>query len=133
MVQYQKSPKLSTHLSSPLGILHQPFKEVGDYAARMFRDVNNNAEEFGFLGQSSYHSTDHLTKPRMMTLMYFKSLEYLHKFAHGKVHREGWDWWNSNLDKVNEITIAHEAYLVPAGKWETIYDNAKSFDFGMCF
>jgi hypothetical protein len=95
----------------------------------MFQDLENNASEYGFLGYSSYHGTDNLTKPIQMNLMYFKSIDHLHKFAHSKSHRDGWDWWNANVKDLDQVTIAHEVYSVPEGQWENIYQNAPIFDF----
>jgi hypothetical protein len=95
----------------------------------MYKDLEINAENNGFLGYSSYNGTDTLTKPIFMTLMYFKDVDSLHKFAHGETHRKGWDWWNAQGDAVKELTISHETYAVPEGKWENIYQNAPVFDF----
>jgi hypothetical protein len=95
----------------------------------MFQDLEKNASEHGFLGYSSYHGTDNLTKPIQMNLMYFKSIDHLHKFAHSKSHRDGWDWWNANVKDLDQVTIAHEVYSVPEGQWENIYQNAPIFDF----
>lgn len=64
--------------------------------------------------------------------MYFRSVEHVQKWAHGKVHREGWEWWNemAGTGKTDFITIGHEIYSVPAGGWENIYVNSKPYDFG---
>lgn len=55
------------------------------------------------------------------------------KFAHGEVHRAGWDWWlkMNKEGKVDEVSIGHEIYEVDAGKWENIKFNAPPSDFGM--
>jgi heme-degrading monooxygenase HmoA len=99
----------------------------------MYADLERNAEEHGFLGLSTYHGSDSVTQPSILNVIYFRSLEQLLKWAHGKSHRDGWDWWSSNLPDLNEISIAHEVYSVPAGKWENIYSNSAPFDFGMFY
>ena len=64
--------------------------------------------------------------------MYFRSLEHLHKFAHGKTHRAGWSWWDemTKQGRVSELSISHEVYVVPKGGFENIYVNAEVYDFG---
>ena len=51
-----------------------------------------------------------------MVLAYFKSHEDLQAFAHGKQHREIWDWWNALVkkDKVGHLCIAHEVFCAPS-------------------
>ena len=117
---------------SPLGMFYPPFKQLSAQARNMFTDLEINAEEHGFLGQSNYRGTDTLTQPKSLNIIYFRSLEHMHKWAQGKGHREGWDWWNTNSQNLDEITIAHEVYSIPAGNWENIYHNSIPFDFGRC-
>ena len=100
------------------------------HARNIYTDLETNADEYGFLGQSIYHGTDTLTQAKTLNVIYFRSLEHLLKWAHGKVHREAWDWWNLNVQKLNEISIAHEVYSVPVGNWENIYLNCIPSDFG---
>jgi hypothetical protein len=107
-------------------------REFDTYGAKMYRDLEKNAEEWGFLGYSDYTSNDSITKGLNTSVMYFRSVEHLHKFAHGKTHRAGWSWWDemTKLGKVNEISISHEVYVVPKGGFENIYVNAEMYDFG---
>jgi hypothetical protein len=113
-------------------MFYPPWQALGQHAGKMYAQLAKNSDEFGFLGQSNYMSAESSssTKPRTMTVLYFRSYEHLHKFAHGKVHRDGWEWWDKNAKENDDLMIAHEVYAVPAGKWETIYVNGEPFDFG---
>ncbi len=121
-------------MPSPLGIFYPPGQELGRYAIAMYRELEQKSEEFGFLGMSDYLSTSAQTCPTTMSVIYFRSVEHLHKFAHGKVHREGWDWWDKAdaEGNVDCLTIGHEVYVVEAGKWENVNIHSKPYDFGMC-
>lgn len=105
---------------------------MGQYGRAMYIDLEKNPEEYGFLGYSDFNSNTVSTQPQTMSIMYFKSIEHVHKWAHGKVHRAGWDWWSEEqkAGRVDHITIAHEIYGVDRGKWENVYLNAAPQDFG---
>jgi len=98
----------------------------------MFIELEKNPVEYGFLGHSTYNSTEDITKPVSMSIIYFRSLEHVYKFAHSKVHRTGWDWFTKMGVNVDQVSIAHEIYDVPKGKWENVFVNAKPYGFGMC-
>jgi hypothetical protein len=55
--------------------MYRPYTALVDYAIEMFEDLDKNAAEYGFLGFSRYESTDVLTKPTGLSVMYFRSLE----------------------------------------------------------
>ncbi|KAI9734345.1 MAG: hypothetical protein M1834_002451 [Cirrosporium novae-zelandiae] len=121
------------HDESPLGILAPGAKELNDYSESMYRELDNRAEYFGFLGASTnINTSDRSTLSEMVVILYFRSLEYLAKFANEEAHREGWNWWNkvSAAGKVNHIGISHEVYSVPNGNWEGIYINFKPTGLG---
>ena len=65
----------------------------------------------------------------MVWISYWKSVDHLHAFAQGDVHRAGWDWWNGNK-KYPHIGIQHEMYYAPRGHWENIAYNFRPFGFG---
>ena len=111
-------------LHSPLGLLSPNFASIGGFFAKMFQDLEKNSEQWGFLGSSTYASTsDRLTQPEMLYIIYFKSSAHLHAFARGKTHQDGWDWWMKNEAKLGDVAISHEVWEVPDGGWETIYHN----------
>ena len=66
----------------------------------------------------------------LVTISYWKDIEHLHAFAHGPIHRLGWDWWNAENHKYPHIGIMHETYAVPKNSWENIYQNFQPI--GMC-
>lgn len=63
----------------------------------MIRELENNSEEYNFLGYESLIDTSHTRSNALKNHYYFRDYEGLHKFAHGFVHRKGWDWWNRTL------------------------------------
>jgi hypothetical protein len=64
----------------------------------MVKDLQVNADEYDFLGVNSYLSvTDGPRSNEAMSHYYFRNYAGLHKFAHSKMHREGWDWWNRTV------------------------------------
>jgi hypothetical protein len=65
-----------------------------------------------------------------MTIFYFRSLSGVHKFAHGPIHRKGWDWWSRNGKEHPEISICHEVYEADAGRWENVYLNYRPMGLG---
>lgn len=99
-------------------------KQLADYFAGMARYLEAHAEEFDFLGASGWTGSERTTGNDVMTLMYFKSTDGLHKFAHHNVHREGWNWWNREISKMPHLSIWHEVYRSPKGNWENIYINS---------
>jgi hypothetical protein len=134
--QYVPSPHspFSPHLippSSPLGTLYPPYATLLSHGQKMFIELEKNAVEYGFLGTSSYVSTDDATKPVGLQIIYFKDLEHCYKFAHSAAtHRKGWEWFNGMGKGVECVSIAHEVFDVPRGRWENIWVNAKPYGFG---
>lgn len=108
---------------SPLGILEPGFKDVAGKFGEMIKDLQMNAEEHGFLGQSSWFGSHHNSNNATLTVMYFKSQEDVHKYALGPLHRRTWEWWNKAIAGKKNISIYHELYQVPSGNYESIYAN----------
>lgn len=56
---------------------------------------------------------------------YFRDVEGLNRFAHSKVHREGWDWYLGFVRETGHrhFGLFHETFLAKRGDWETIYDD----------
>jgi hypothetical protein len=120
------SPSLVKTLTphSPLGLLSPNFATLASYFAAMFRDLEKSCEQWGFLGSSTYaNSSDRLTLPETLYIIYFKSSAHLHAFSCGKAHQDGWDWWMKNEASLGDVAISHEVWEVPEGGWETIYNN----------
>ncbi|CZT49613.1 uncharacterized protein RSE6_10488 [Rhynchosporium secalis] len=123
---------LSNRCNHPLGLFYSKFREMGQYAREMYAELEKNPLESGFLGYSDYNSNNTNTQPYAMSIMYFKSIEHVHNWAHNSpAHRAAWEWWDveQKAGRVDHLTIAHEIYGVEKGKWENIYLNAKPYDF----
>lgn len=116
---------------SPLGLFGPGYKEIADFFKELVVDLEEKAPKNGFLASSSYSNiSDHSANGAIMNVMYFSSYEHLHAFAHEEGHRNAWNWWNKNLGKHKHISIGHEIFSVPAGKWETVYINYHPNNFG---
>ncbi|KAL3469287.1 hypothetical protein BJX99DRAFT_241603 [Aspergillus californicus] len=123
---------LGSKSNHPLGILAPQFIEVGNVFTAMVKDLEENREEYGFITSTSWiNNTDpNVNAAREgMTVFYFQSVEGLHKFAHGEIHRKGWDWWNRTIKQNDQISIMHEVWEAPAGSWENIYINYRPTGF----
>jgi heme-degrading monooxygenase HmoA len=109
----------------PLGPAAPGAKEMGQHIMKMFGAVHERAEEFGFLGMTSWRGGERDRLNTSLSVMYFRTLEGLHAFAHDKVHREGWDWYNKFTRETGykHLGIYHETFVAPAGQWETVFDN----------
>ncbi|KAF2723910.1 hypothetical protein K431DRAFT_282605 [Polychaeton citri CBS 116435] len=116
---------IGSRCNHPLGALAPGFRKLGNYFVSMTRDLERNAEEFGFLGMTSWvNNNGRAAKNELLEVGYFKNYEGLHKFAHSKFHREGWSWYNRVAKEHPHFSIYHETYVVPAGHWESIYANS---------
>ncbi|KAJ0419651.1 hypothetical protein BJY00DRAFT_285707 [Aspergillus carlsbadensis] len=119
---------LGSKSNHPLGIFSPGYQKVGQLYADMAADLEANRDEYSYLTSSRWISnTDETTNAarEIMTIFYFRSLEGVHKFAHGPIHRKGWDWWSRNSKEHPEISICHEVYEADAGRWENVYLNYK--------
>ena len=122
---------IGARTNHPLGLFAPGYKKLGDYFEAMTRDVEAQAETYEYLGSQHWVSEGQRdTNNELMSVMYFKTSEGLHKYAHGPLHREGWNWWNKNLAKHPHIGIWHEVFVAPKGAWETIYINSQPLGLG---
>jgi hypothetical protein len=114
-----------------MGMSALGFKKLADYFEAMTRDVEKQAEEHNYLGSQLCISDGQCeTSNEIMSGMYFKLSDGLHRYAHGPLHREGWRWWNSSLAKHSHIGIGHEMFVAPKGACETIYINSQPVGLG---
>jgi hypothetical protein len=123
--------KLAARSNHPLGILHPHYRAISIFFKRMVQHLDKNSERYGFLGANSYLGNERATTNEIMIMVYFRTYEGLHAFSHepGGVHREAWSYWNNEVmgkGKTEEgrmFSIMHEAYQIPAQKWENIFIN----------
>lgn len=116
---------LGARFNHPLGGLAPGSKEVADKFIACHKEVLGRAKEFGCLGGTSYRGDETASNNTLMTIYYFRDLEGLNRFAHDRIHREVWDWYNRECVKkgYSHIGIFHEAFCAQAGAYETIYVN----------
>ncbi|KAE9987456.1 hypothetical protein EG327_003813 [Venturia inaequalis] len=124
---------LGVKITHPLGFFAPGAKQTGDHFTNLVADLNAHPTQHGWISgsvvqgipDSSSSSSGHLT-----LIGYFKSMDALHRFAHGEMHREAWNWWNSNVKGMPYIGVYHEAYDVPAKSWEGIYLQTPKLGLG---
>ncbi|KAK0862451.1 hypothetical protein LTS02_007210 [Friedmanniomyces endolithicus] len=122
---------IGTRVNHPMGLFAPGFASVGDMFGQMAKDCDNHAEEFGFLGMTSWiNNGTRETNNEVLQVAYFRTPEGLHEFAHSKYHTNAWDWWNTNYKSHPHISIYHETYHIPKGHWETIYINSHRSHLG---
>ncbi|KAL2836917.1 hypothetical protein BJX68DRAFT_250258, partial [Aspergillus pseudodeflectus] len=117
---------LGSKSNHPLGIFSPGYQKVAQLYADMVADLEANCDEYSYLTSTRWVSNTDPTinaSREIMTIFYFRSLEGVHKFAHGPIHRKGWDWWSRNSKEHPEISICHEVYEADAGRWENVYLN----------
>ncbi|KAF2860967.1 hypothetical protein K470DRAFT_270202 [Piedraia hortae CBS 480.64] len=117
---------IGIQVNHPLGILAPGVKATGDYFESMTRDLDDKADEYGFMGMTSWlNGSDRESKNMLLNVCYFRSVEGLHEFAHDALHRKGWDFWNKIYKTHPHITLYHEMYHVPRGNYESIFINSR--------
>lgn len=115
---------LAVRSNHPLGIFADGFKEVGDYFAKMSKQLDGDPTVHGYLGNSSWLSAaDRGVSSEFMSMVYFDTPESLHAFAHGPLHTEAMEWWQRTAQKHKHIGIMHEVYAAPKKSWEGVYIN----------
>lgn len=116
---------LGVQFNHPLGIFAPGVRETGEWFTKNNQALNAEPDKHGLLGSSSWRGTSRSDKNGIISLYYFRDLGGLHRFAHGKTHREGWDWYAQVVRKNGwkHIGINHEVFTVPKGGYETIYDS----------
>lgn len=116
---------IGTRINHPMGLFAPGAKELGDYFQGMTKSLEEHAEQYGFLGMTSWlNSNTREASNELMQVGYFRNIEGLHAFAHSEHHREGWMWFNKHVKQYPHLAIFHETYEVPKGKWESIYVNS---------
>lgn len=120
--------QLGAQWNHPLGILAPGVADLNTRVGAMMQDVRKRRDEFGYLTSSVWRSDDRCSNNAVLTSFYFRDIEGLHRFAHDKIHREAWDWWNKT--KYSHIGIFHETFCVPARGYEGVYVNCSPLLMG---
>ncbi|KAK4245130.1 hypothetical protein C7999DRAFT_43320 [Corynascus novoguineensis] len=125
---------LGARFNHPLGPLAPKAKDLGDQFNACNADLLERAKEFGCIGASAYRGDDASSHNTIMTIYYFRNLEGLNRFAHDDIHRRAWDWYNRECLRrgYTHLGIFHEAFVVPAGAYETLYVNMQPTLLAQC-
>ncbi|SMR58500.1 unnamed protein product [Zymoseptoria tritici ST99CH_1E4] len=116
---------IGARTNHPMGLLAPGYKDLGGYFQSMATELDERAEEFGFLGMTSWlDAASRSSSNGNLSVGYFRTLEGLQAFAHSELHRKAWDWWNRTVKQHSHLSIYHETFEVPKGAWETIYANS---------
>ncbi|KAK7911927.1 hypothetical protein PG985_014408 [Apiospora marii] len=119
---------LAARTSHPMGAFSPGYKKLGALLEKMraaLEDDKEYGDRYGFLGQTtSLVANEQYTGSQLMMLCYFRSVDGVHAFAHGPLHREAWTWWYDVIKTYPHLSIQHELYNVPPGHWENVYVNA---------
>jgi hypothetical protein len=94
---------------------------------RMVRELEARPES-GLLGASFY-----LGSPRRpMVVQYWRSFAHLESYARSKDarHWPAWVAFNRRVGSSGDVGIWHETYLVPAGSYDTVYNNMPPLGLG---
>ncbi|RGP69020.1 hypothetical protein FLONG3_7972 [Fusarium longipes] len=112
---------LGIQANHPLGLAAPGMKEISKYYTAMLKDLESHREEYGLLSYSNWRGDERSSNNTLLIIYHFRDLDGLHRFAHGDIHRKGWDYFNKT--KPQHIGIFHETYSVPAREYENIYVN----------
>jgi Domain of unknown function (DUF4188) len=95
---------------------------------RMLRELERNADS-GFLGAEQYFGSPR----RGMLVQYWRSFEHLETYARNRdaAHWPAWVAFNKRIGSDGDVGIWHETYLVPAGRYDCIYNNMPPIGLGM--
>jgi Domain of unknown function (DUF4188) len=94
---------------------------------RMVRELEQHPES-GFLGANQYAGSPR----RPMLVQYWRSFEQLEAYARSKDanHWPAWVAFNKRIGSNGDVGIWHETYLVPAGAYDSIYNNMPPLGLG---
>jgi hypothetical protein len=95
---------------------------------RMLRELERSADS-GFLGANQYFGSPR----RPMLVQYWRSFEHLETYARNRdaAHWPAWVAFNNRVGSNGDVGIWHETYLVPAGRYDCVYNNMPPIGLGM--
>ncbi|KJZ75033.1 hypothetical protein HIM_05519 [Hirsutella minnesotensis 3608] len=109
------------HWNHALGAACSAGIEVARRFMAMNADIMDRREELGLVSVNEWRGAGIGNASSFQVSYYFRDVESLHRFAHEDMHRKAWDWYNEV--RPEDVGIFHETFVVPAGAYETIYDN----------
>lgn len=89
---------------------------------RMLAELRKHPES-GFLGAQQYVG---------VIVQYWRSFEHLEAYARARdsKHYPAWTRFNKSVGSNGDVGIWHETYRVPAGSYETVYNNMPDYGLG---
>ncbi|CAN8104292.1 unnamed protein product [Discula destructiva] len=117
---------LGVHINHPLGLLAPGASAIGAHFQAMTDALiadRANAASVGLISTSTWQGTERASGNAILMVAYFRDVQGLSRFAHGEVHRAGWDWYNRFVREtgLRHFGIFHETFMARPGEWETIY------------
>jgi Domain of unknown function (DUF4188) len=108
---------------------YKPWKWLPVFGAmpKMVRELEDKPDA-GFLGFTQWWAS-----PRSpMLVQYWRSFEHLERYARSKEaeHWPAWVAFNKRVGSSGDVGIWHETYLVPAGRYECVYNNMPATGLG---
>lgn len=84
-------------------------------------------------GLGLLHARGQFGFPNLMVLQYWRSFADLHAYAQApdREHRPAWTAFNRAIGSNGDVGIWHETFLVPAGQYESVYNNMPPFGLGL--
>ncbi|KAH8807791.1 hypothetical protein F5884DRAFT_752369 [Xylogone sp. PMI_703] len=115
---------LGSKINHPMGVFAPRVLEFNKFVMAMYSDLESaDHQDNGFLGMSPWTHDSENGGIDLCTIMYFRSVQDVHNFAHSPVHKEAWKWWDEHVKELGHIGIMHEVFEAPAGSWEGVYIN----------
>lgn len=116
---------LGAKYNHPLGAFAPNVAEIAGRFTKMNIQLDNEMGSNGYLGGSIFWSPDPKSGAMELSFIsYWRSIEAIHDFAYGPIHKSGWDWWNNLTESESKhIGINHEIFASEPGQWEAIYVN----------
>ncbi|KAF4996232.1 hypothetical protein FGRMN_4588 [Fusarium graminum] len=119
---------LGIQVNHPLGLAAPGMDRMAKFFTDMQDELTTRRDEYGMLGTSIWRGDERGSNNTLLNIFYFRDLEGVHRFAHGDVHRRGWDYYNKA--KHSHLGVFHETYSVPAREYENVYVNCRPVMMG---
>lgn len=124
---------LSLKINHPLGLFAPNVAGINEWQGGMMKELDKDAKTNGFLAQTTYQGRDSRGAPEIMLLSYWRSVEDIHNYAEGPLHRKALAWWEkmTKAQGMEHIGISHEIFEAPASRWEALQMNSQPARMGL--
>ena len=125
---------LCLKVNHPLGLFAPNVSKIDEFGTGMAKELDEGARDNGFLGQTQYQGRDVRGAPEILLVSYWRSIEGIHSYSNGTLHKQAMVWWEKMVKQDNEgmkhIGISHEIFEAPRGRWEAIAIHAQPTRMG---